>query len=81
MHGKFHRKALFDADLRKGIIEKPINLNLSGQNTHQGAAQEPSLTHHMKAVARGIGQANPHGCLFATRSNGGGMRACRGGAC
>ena len=63
MHEKFYQKALFDTNLCKGIIEKPINLNLSGQNTHQGAAQEPSLTHHAKAVAKGLVQvvADPRG--------------------
>jgi hypothetical protein len=58
MHEKFHRKALYNTDLRKGIIEKPINLNLSGQNTHQVADQEPSPTHHTKVVARGPGQGS-----------------------
>ena len=56
MHGKFHRKALFDADLRKGTIKTPINSTHSDEKTHRGANHVQPTAHHAKAVVRGLGQ-------------------------
>ena len=85
MHEKFHRKALSDVDLHKGINRRAQQLKLSERNTNQGVAKDQSTAHHAKAVARGLGQgvaeprgqAHPYRCLSATPSSGGGMRACR----
>ena len=80
IHGIIHRKVLFDADLRKGTRETPINLVQTGQNTtEQGSMSSPwpaSLRRWRAATVKGQPPADAASCASLWRWHAPMLRRC-----